>query len=112
MCPLLYKKNYKIAIFCRKIAKNGKRPFEKSPVNFPTKYEKGPRHLAGDPLFYLICSYIFSTKALVSRAMTNSSLVGITYTSMEESGVEILPSLPRTIISFKSASSFTPRKDR
>ena len=42
----------------------------------------------------------FVTNAMVSRAMTNSSLVGITYTSTVESSVEILPSLPRIICSF------------
>ena len=45
--------------------------------------------------------------SLVSRAITSSSLVGITKTLTLESGVEIIISSPR--LEFASLSIFTPR---
>src|SRR5690348_4391213 len=53
------------------------------------------------------CSMPRTTRT-VSRAMSNSSSVGITQTSMREPDASIRPSLPFTIAAFRSSSIVTP----
>ena len=51
--------------------------------------------------------YLPQTMSRVSRAMTSSSFVGMTYTFTLESGVEIITSSPRFLLA--SGSTVTPR---